>query len=182
MTWNSLSSPAIPTGQPSFAQIAAGTSVTFDNPFTLNTTASGTAVVNALTIPVNSTAGIQIGDDIFSTTVTDAFQGNTRVVSFVTNSSIVIDKGLIKQLVSGNNVQVSRNSYALPGETVFSFLNSPNGTDKLELDTLKELTNTPIGGRGTVPNGPDVLFINVYITQGIPILSNLILRWGEAQA
>ena len=182
ITWNSLSSPAIPTGQPSFAQIAAGTSVTFDNPFTLNTTASGTAVVNATTIPVNSTAGIQIGDDIFSTTVTDAFQGNTRVVNFVTNSSIVIDKGLIKQLVSGNNVQVSRNSYALPGETVFSFLNSPNGTDKLELDTLKELTNTPIGGRGTFPNGPDVLFINVYITQGIPILSNLILRWGEAQA
>jgi hypothetical protein len=181
ITWNSLSSPAIPTGQPSFAQIATGTSVTFENPFTLNTTTSG-AAINATIIPVASTLNIAIGDDIFSTSVTDAFQGNSRIISFIANSSVTIDKPLIKALSNTNNVQITRNTYAVPGETVFSFLNSPNGTDKLELDTLKELTNTPIGGRGTFPNGPDVLFINVYITQGVPILSNLILRWGEAQA
>jgi hypothetical protein len=183
IAWNSLSSPAIPTGQPSFAQIALGTSVTFDNTFTLNTTCgSAGAAIGATTIPVASTAGITIGDDIYSTTVLDAFQGNTKVLSFVANTSITIDKGLIKALANTNNVQVSRNTYAVPGETIFSFLNSPNGTDRLDLSSLKELTNTPIGGRGTFPNGPDVLFINVYITQGVPILSNLVLRWGEAQA
>jgi len=47
---------------------------------------------------------------------------------------------------------------------------------------LKELTATPLGGRGTFPNGPDVLFINVYLTQGLPVNANLVLRWGEAQA
>jgi len=79
-------------------------------------------------------------------------------------------------------VQFSRNTYAQPGETVFSFINSPANKDGLDLSNLKELINTPIGGRGTYPNGPDVLFINVYITQGAPINTNLVLRWGEAQA
>ena len=181
VTWNSLSSPAIPTGQPSFAQIATGSGITFEAPFTLNTTTSG-AAINATIIPVASTLNMAIGDDVYSTTVTDAFQGNSRVISFIANTSITIDKPLVKALSNTNNVQITRNSYATPGETIFSFLNSPNGTDKLDLSSLKELTNTPIGGRGTFPNGPDVLFINVYITQGIPILSNLVLRWGEAQA
>jgi len=47
---------------------------------------------------------------------------------------------------------------------------------------LKELTNTTLGGRGTYPNGPDVLAINVYKTGGTDTTANIILRWGEAQA
>ena len=47
---------------------------------------------------------------------------------------------------------------------------------------LKELTNTPLGGRGTYPNGPDVLAINVYKVSGAAVSSNIILNWGEAQA
>jgi hypothetical protein len=47
---------------------------------------------------------------------------------------------------------------------------------------LKELTNTTLGGRGTFPNGPDVLAINIYKTAGADVLTNIILRWGEAQA
>jgi hypothetical protein len=77
---------------------------------------------------------------------------------------------------------LSRGTYALPGETVFSYLNSPANKDSLDLSLLKELTNTPIGGRGTYPNGTDILFINTYITQGSPISQNMVLRWGEAQA
>ena len=49
-------------------------------------------------------------------------------------------------------------------------------------DKLKELTNTTLGGRGTYPNGPDVLAINVYKVSGTSVNANLILRWGEAQA
>ena len=79
-------------------------------------------------------------------------------------------------------VNLSRGTYALPGETVFSYLNSPANKDTLDLSLLKELTNTPIGGRGTYPNGADILFINTYITQGAPISQNMVLRWGEAQA
>jgi hypothetical protein len=83
---------------------------------------------------------------------------------------------------TGTTVNISRSTYALPGETVFSYINSPANKDALDLSPLKELTNTPIGGRGCYPNGSDIMFINVYITQGAPINTNLVLRWGEAQA
>ena len=72
--------------------------------------------------------------------------------------------------------------YALPGEQVFSFITNPGNTDKLDLTSLKELTATTIGGRGTFPNGPDVLAINIYKVSGTATPVNLILRWGEAQA
>jgi hypothetical protein len=73
--------------------------------------------------------------------------------------------------------------YALPGETVFSFIAAPGTTSSLDLSELKELTNTTLGGRGTYPNGPDVLAINVYRASGVgSIPTNLIVRWGEAQA
>ena len=44
------------------------------------------------------------------------------------------------------------------------------------------MTNTPIGGRGAFPNGPDVLAVNVYTTDGATVTANLLLKWGEAQA
>ena len=72
--------------------------------------------------------------------------------------------------------------YALPGEQVFSFVSNPGNTDTLPLDALKELTATSIGGRGTFPNGPDVLAINVYKVAGSNTNCNVIIRWGEAQA
>ena len=72
--------------------------------------------------------------------------------------------------------------YAQPGETVFSFIATPGATSTLDLGTLKELTNTTLGGRGTFPNGPDVLAINVYKAAGADTNANIIIRWGEAQA
>jgi len=73
-------------------------------------------------------------------------------------------------------------AFAQPGETVFSFIAVPGERSTLDLSALKELTNTPLGGRGTFPNGPDVLAINVYKVSGVDSVSNIILRWGEAQA
>ena len=73
--------------------------------------------------------------------------------------------------------------YALPGETVFSFIAAPGSAQTLDLGELKELTNTTLGGRGTYPNGPDVLAINVYRASGTGnIPTNIVIRWGEAQA
>jgi hypothetical protein len=73
-------------------------------------------------------------------------------------------------------------AYALPGETVFSFISNPGNTDTLDLSALKELTSSAIGGRGTFPNGPDVLAINIYKVSGSNTNANVILRWAEAQA
>jgi hypothetical protein len=72
--------------------------------------------------------------------------------------------------------------YAQPGETVFSFIAQPGERATVDFSELKELTNTPLGGRGTYPNGPDVLAINVYKVSGVPSNANIILNWGEAQA
>ena len=73
-------------------------------------------------------------------------------------------------------------AYALPGETIFSFVSAPGGSNQLDLSDLKELTNTTLGGRGTFPNGPDVLAINIYKASGTAVNANVVLRWGEAQA
>jgi hypothetical protein len=73
--------------------------------------------------------------------------------------------------------------FAQPGEQIFSFIAAPGATSALDLSTLKELTNTTLGGRGTYPNGPDVLAVNIYRASGSgTIPCNLVLRWSEAQA
>ena len=73
-------------------------------------------------------------------------------------------------------------SFAEPGETVFSFIATPGERATVDFSALKELTNTPLGGRGTYPNGPDVLAINVYKSGGANTTANIIVNWGEAQA
>jgi len=77
---------------------------------------------------------------------------------------------------------VSAPIYAQPGETVFSLIAQPGELASLMLESLKELTTTTLGGRGTFPNGPDVLAINVYKVAGAATNVNIMLRWGEAQA
>ena len=72
--------------------------------------------------------------------------------------------------------------FGQPGETVFSFIAVPGERSELDLSALKELTNTPLGGRGTYPNGPDVLALNVYKVSGADTDANIVLKWGEAQA
>ena len=73
--------------------------------------------------------------------------------------------------------------YAQPGETIFSFIAQPGERATLNLDKIKELTNTTLGGRGTFPNGPDVLAINVFRTAGTgDVAGTVTLRWSEAQA
>lgn len=80
------------------------------------------------------------------------------------------------------NFKFQQPPYAQPGETVFSFIAQPGERSTLDLALLKELTNTTLGGRGTFPNGPDVLALNVYKTSGAAVDANIIIKWGEAQA
>jgi hypothetical protein len=71
--------------------------------------------------------------------------------------------------------------WAIPGEQVFAFAATPNSDARLELTELKELTNSPFGGTGTYPNGPDTLAINIKTVVG-STSATILLRWGEAQA
>jgi len=72
-------------------------------------------------------------------------------------------------------------TFAVPGEQVFAFAATPNSDARLDLTELKELTNSPFGGVGAYPNGPDILAINVRTIAGTSAAS-VLLRWGEAQA
>jgi hypothetical protein len=188
ISWNGLqgnSNTYFSGGQPSFSQIANGTSVVFDNNSTRTLITTG-AVISATVISLNSdpiAAGVQVGDDVFVPSITNSVFGNTKVLAVQASpAQVTLSNGLTQALTNGTQLQFSRNTYAVPGETIFSFVSSPANKDSIDLSSLKELTASPLGGRGTFPNGPDSLFINVYLTQGSPVLANLVLRWGEAQA
>jgi hypothetical protein len=171
ITWSNLTS----SGQPSFSQVAAGNTITFDNVSTGTLNASG-GFPNQSVVNVSSTASVAIGDAVYNG---NFLQGGT-VVTGIGAGNISISQPLIA--IANGNFNFGRNQYANPGEQIFSFISSPSSKDGLDLTPLKELTNTPLGGRGTFPNGPDVLMINVYVTQGSAVNANLVLRWGEAQA
>ena len=132
----------------------------------------GTAVTggnNGLTFPANT---------YVSNIYTVSWGGNTFYEVQFNNSftgTLALGSGTIE-------ATFEQPPHAQPGETVFSFIAVPGERSTLDLKDLKELTNTPLGGRGTFPNGPDVLAINVYKVTGSDINSNIIIKWGEAQA
>jgi hypothetical protein len=126
---------------------------------------------------VDDAAKFPSGTKISSITTLQTFAGNQYYrVNFTQSSIITIGTSIAVTFKFGLP------AYAQPGETVFSFIASPGSNGSLDLSDLKELTNTTLGGRGTYPNGPDVLAINVYKTSGTAISTNVIIRWGEAQA
>jgi hypothetical protein len=174
ITWNSLTS----TGQPSFSQVSAGSSITFDNAYTQNINLGAIANTGTTTLTLTTNTNLQVGDAVSGS----VFLQGATTVSAIGAGTVTLSSTLVGQIQNGTALTFSRNQYAAPGETIFSFISSPSSKDGLDLSPLKELTNTPIGGRGTFPNGPDVLMINVYVTQGSTVNANLVLRWGEAQA
>jgi hypothetical protein len=186
-------------GQPSFVQIAPGGSVNWSSGVT-QTTATATLAsginlnrtnylyfTRASWDSIGARVGTEVSDSKFpaGTRVTQVFgpanyiggsAGDEYLVYFNQNSNTNVTGGSTITFTFGQP------PFALPGETVFSFITNPGETSSLDLADLKELTNTTLGGRGTYPNGPDVLAINVYKTGGTATVANIILRWGEAQA
>jgi len=172
-------------GQPSFAQIANASAITWEGGAqTINATTSLTQnyftqyqVFNNVDV-----ANVRIGFFVSGTGV----PGGTRVINifrFDQTRNYVQFSNSVNSGPSGTTYTFTSNTVsAAPGETVFSFVGSAVDKSTIDLSELKELNNTPIGGRGTFPNGPDVLAINVYLTTGAPITGNLVLRWAEAQA
>jgi hypothetical protein len=186
ITWNTLQGSIqggnlLGTGQPTFSQIATSNGITFDSTATISTTCAINTASGSTLISVASTASIAIGDAMINTSRPNTTQGNT-IVTGITTLGVIINNPSLGGVSNGDTLTFYRNLWAQPGETIFSFISSPASKDSLDLTPLKELTNTPLGGRGTFPNGPDCLFINVYVTQGSPISANMVLRWGEAQA
>jgi len=162
--------------------------------YTLTVNAVASGIITSGMILSGGNAGV---NQYITIQLTSTFTGNalgnigTYAVNVATTFASQSTTGTLTGIVTNQptyaaiqngTVQLTRGTYALPGETVFSYINSPANKDSLDLTSFKELTNTPIGGRGCYPNGCDILFVNAYITQGSPINQNLVLRWGEAQA
>ncbi len=176
-------------GQPSFAQVSSGGDVTWEG------AASAVTAANANNQNWNTTyvifnksdvVGVQIGWKVSGGNL----KGGATVANII---NYWYDNTKVYLVFSDRTRPGSAGSTtytfepiveaAIPGEQVFSFTASGGGErDNLDLSELKELTNTPIGGRGTFPNGPDVLAINAYLTSGSAINATINLRWAEAQA
>jgi len=109
---------------------------------------------------------------------------STRTLGTTTVRRVTFTQTVVSPLAAAASVtfQFGDPQFALPGEQVFSFVASPGAAGSLDLSQLKELTTTAIGGRGTFPNGPDVLAINVIKVTGTAVPGSIVLRWGEAQA
>jgi hypothetical protein len=72
---------------------------------------------------------------------------------------------------------------ATPGEQIFSTLGQPDGFAEIDLSSLKELSNSAIGGYSNFPDGPDVLAIVVKnLSTSNSANVNINLFWSEAQA
>jgi hypothetical protein len=139
-----------------------------------------------------SSSGVKSGTDVTETGGSVTFPGGTSVASIqeetfngTTYLKINFNNSYEGTLNDGSGTiefEFSQPPYAQPGEQIFSFIAVPGERSTLDLSSLKEVTNTPLGGRGTFPNGPDVLAINVYKVGGSDIDGNIILKWSEAQA
>jgi len=137
-------------------------------------------------------SGIANGTTVTQTGGTVTFPANTTVNSIAQRSfagttyyEVTFNNafsGTLQPSTGTIQFEFSQPPYAQPGETVFSFIAVPGERSTADFSELKELTNTTLGGRGTFPNGPDVLAINVYKVSGAATNANLILKWGEAQA
>jgi hypothetical protein len=80
-------------------------------------------------------------------------------------------------------ISTSDSTVATPGEQVFSTLGQPNGFAEIDLSSLKELSNSAIGGYSNFPDGPDVLAIVVKnLNTSTAASVNINLFWSEAQA
>jgi hypothetical protein len=89
ITWNSLNSTALQTGQPSFSQIATGTSVTYNNNFSGSITGSGIVAAGQSTVylSVNPVGSVNVGDDVVFPNQSSATYGGTKVASLNSSSA-----------------------------------------------------------------------------------------------
>jgi hypothetical protein len=79
-------------------------------------------------------------------------------------------------------ISTSSNTAGTPGEQIFSTLGPPAGFAEIDLSSLKELSNSAIGGYSNFPDGPDVLAVVVRNLSASTATVNLNLFWSEAQA
>ncbi|AOV58617.1 hypothetical protein S250808_112 [Synechococcus phage S-CAM3] len=192
VSWSGLNNQGA-GGQPSFAQVA--TSVDW------GTVATSIAATNAIDngtrnyhyFTPSDVSGVNIGDNVSTSGASGKNFTGGETITDIGNSqrfpglvyiefSSKIDAGAVGQTTF--TFTSLAGSTAQPGEQAFSFTAGCGSGDRdgIDLSGLKELTNTPIGGTGAFPNGPDVLAVNAFLSNGSDVDVTINLRWSEAQA
>jgi len=89
------------------------------------------------------------------------------------------------QYANRNDINWTTGSFALPGETIFSFSTATGYLETLttvqDLSSIKQMDGAPLGGDFKYPDGPDILAINIFFLAGRGD-GTIELKWSEAQA
>ena len=107
------------------------------------------------------------------------------------------------QVTNAPTFTAGSSKVAQPGEKLFEYIFDIRNQSSLDLNLVKELSQSAVGGRGTFPNGSDSLYITLTALPGavtldaanaatniggtvtnIRFVSNVhvTLQWSEAQA
>tara|TARA_B100001093_G_scaffold272128_1_gene260078 strand:- start:489 stop:1646 length:1158 start_codon:yes stop_codon:yes gene_type:complete len=131
-------------------------------------------------------SGAQIGTRISPTD--NNWSSGTKIISVkllnlknIEFYEVVFNQDSIKNISTSDTVtfQLGETNYATGGETIFQGTTVPGDKQKINLSTCNSLSNTPIGGNKTYPDGPDTLVINTTKLVGEPVFANITLRWSE---
>ena len=125
-----------------------------------------------LEINNNSSRNIEIGAILNASNITGVTWTNANTVSL--GSANAFQPSFAQYNTTFTTVPVD-------GEILFRFL-SVSGTTRYNLEEIKEVQNSIIGGNSTYPDGPEVIAIVISNNNSQSASLDISLKWTEAQA
>jgi len=120
----------------------------------------------------NSSRNIEIGGVLNASNLSGASWNNANSVSLGSASTFQ---------PSFAQYDTTFTTVPTDGEILFRFL-SVSGTTRFNLDDIKEVQNSVIGGNSTYPDGPEVLALVIANNNAQSASLDISLKWTEAQA
>jgi len=120
----------------------------------------------------NSSRNIEIGGVLNASNLSGASWNNANSVSLGSASTFQ---------PSFAQYDTTFTTVPTDGEILFRFL-SVSGTTRFNLDDIKEVQNSIIGGDSTYPDGPEVLALVIANNNAQAASLDISLKWTEAQA
>ena len=126
------------------------------------------------TQPIQVIVRVNCEDPIFYTQTNWEPAGNGSIAQFLDHPT----KGTFDAQGAGGDVLASY--YVVPQTTVGS-ATSVYGSESFDINIVRELGNSILGGGGSAPDGPDTLTVFVRTFDSIPSLTRARVSWTEAQ-
>jgi hypothetical protein len=126
------------------------------------------------TQPIQVVVKINTEDPIFYDEDNWSPAGNGSIAQFLDHTS----KGTFNSIGKGGDVIAEY--YVVPQVNIDGS-NSIYGSESFDIDIVRELSNSILGGGGTHPDGPDTLTIFVKTFDSVPSLTRARVSWTEAQ-